>query len=141
MNMNEETHVALSVGLAHMGMNTRDFPAPCQETKTMEKALSRAIRNLFHPTIKALLRAGASPDFSSDPNGVTLAHLAAQGGNMIALKALMFAGADLNRKDDFGNTPSDYALSEGHQHLATWLTKQAERNDAKTASDLQAQVI
>jgi ankyrin repeat protein len=72
--------------------------------------------------VATLLRLGADPDrrgtFGGPRHGagVTALHLAAQGGNLGVLEALLDAGADPTITDDlYGSTPAGWAEQDGQQ--------------------------
>lgn len=63
-----------------------------------------------------------------DASSSTLLTLACQQGHTKAAKYLLRAGANLNANDDFGRTPIDAAVNEGHFDTADVLVKWAEKH-------------
>jgi len=47
--------------------------------------------------------------------------VAAQGGNEAVVRALMEAGADVNKATDYGSTPLFWAAQNGHEAVAQLL--------------------
>ena len=62
--------------------------------------------------LRHLLHAGVSV-YAQTCNGTTLLHLAAGGGHLIVVKALLAAGADREARDEENRTPVDYAKQNG----------------------------
>jgi ankyrin repeat protein len=58
-----------------------------------------------HAGFESLLRASAGLATARDVNGQTLLHSVAAGNDLRAARALLAAGADVNARDHFGETP------------------------------------
>ena len=61
-------------------------------------------------------------------------HVAAEEGNIEAVKQHLAAVTDVNAKEEDGETPLDCAIEEGHTETANLLRK----HGAKTAEELKA---
>jgi len=72
------------------------------------------------PQTTWMLAHGASPDMP-DKDGWTAAHQAASRGNARLLKAVIDAGADLQRRDKSGSTPLDVACRAKREKLVAML--------------------
>ncbi|MGC2745487.1 MAG: ankyrin repeat domain-containing protein [Candidatus Angelobacter sp.] len=57
-------------------------------------------------------------------------HLAAEGGYEEVAELLLTHGAEVNAKDNEGDTPFSDAISFGHEHMAEWLTSARQRHVA-----------
>ena len=77
--------------------------------------------------IAAMLLVGCGP-------GVNI-HEAARTGNIEAVKQHIAAGADVNAKDDGGETPLDFAIRNEQTEIADLLRK----HGGKTAKELKAE--
>jgi len=88
-----------------------------------------------------LIQSGAEVN-SKDIRGFTAAHNAAQNGDLVVLKALAEAGADLDVKGgDYQTTPLALAALSGHLEVVKFLTTKgvdlgATDKDGKTALEL-----
>jgi ankyrin repeat protein len=73
------------------------------------------------PQSQWLLAHGASPDVP-DAEGWTAAHQAAARGNARLLRAVLDAGADVNRRDKSNRTPADIARLRKREKLVGMMT-------------------
>ncbi len=71
----------------------------------------------------ALLNVGADPRHQAFPNGLKLTplHLAAIGGDIVVVDALLAAGAQIDAQGVAGNTPAIWALGEGQIEMVVAL--------------------
>jgi ankyrin repeat protein len=84
---------------------------------------------------------GSSKKLHSQGN---VLHLACLEGNMAILDTLVHLGADINAKDDQGNTPLYYAAHYGHFEIVEYLVaKGADQTDLlyKAAQNGQLKII
>ena len=77
-----------------------------------------AVINRNNESVRALINAGADPNAriltgKFDDDNSTALHMAARFDNLEAMGSLITAGADLNLKDNLGNTPLHRAVSYG----------------------------
>lgn len=72
--------------------------------------------------LQVLLHAGISPNIAS-PSGVTPLMLAAREGQLEAVQLLLKRGAEVNRRDEEGNTAFDLAKAGQHQKVVAALVK------------------
>ncbi len=83
------------------------------------------MKNILITTIAAVLLVGCVTIQSIEPTTVKVPDIsiwqAAQTGNTEALKQHLFAGADVNAKDDLSSTPLLYAVGRGHMELVELL--------------------
>lgn len=68
-----------------------------------------------------LLRAGAKPNVTDQKDGTTALHVAADGGNIDAVKLLLEKGADRSMKDNSGKTALDLARAKNFAPIVTLL--------------------
>ena len=72
--------------------------------------------------IRLLLQYGAEPDFGNPVDKKqTALMVAAAAGNLPAVVQLVVGGADLDRADEMGQMPLNYAFSHGQQHVVEWM--------------------
>ena len=83
------------------------------------------MKNILITTIAAVLLVGCVTIQSIEPTTVKVPDIsiwqAAQTGNTEALKQHLFAGADVNAKDDLSTTPLLYAAGRGRKEIAKLL--------------------
>ena len=83
--------------------------------------LGRAVLDKNHAMMKLLLTAGANKDMTSPWTGRTLLSIAAEKGDIEAVKLLLIAGARVNVPDNKGLTPLYYALCKDYNEIAHLL--------------------
>jgi len=71
--------------------------------------------------IRELLKSGAKVDLTSPTTGSTALHTACAGGHADAVRALLAAGAKVNRRGAKGRTALIFACSNGHIEVARLL--------------------
>lgn len=71
--------------------------------------------------MRALLKAGASPNVKESVHGGTPLHVAAFNGHLAVVKVLVSAGANVNSRDHEGWTPLSQARDQGFPAVVDWL--------------------
>jgi len=101
--------------------------------KTGASALYRAAANGHSLVVKDLLSAGASPDAANRAlDGMTPLSVAAEGGYLVAVKALLKAKGNVNTvAGEYANTPLQIAAKNGHTLVVKALLKKGARKDYK----------
>lgn len=86
-----------------------------------QKALMEAVLDDNQRKVSSLLKKGVNPDFEDDDK--TPLNEAISNGNLAMVKALVAAGADINRADSsyFKDTPLDVADRQSNQKIAEFL--------------------
>ena len=80
-----------------------------------------AIQNGNADQVKSLLEAQPEVVNTTETNGYTALHLAAQQGNGEIIKLLLEHGADINAIAADGQTPMEVAIKHGHD-AAMWFS-------------------
>lgn len=70
--------------------------------------------------VQVLLNGGARPNGLTH-EGLSPLYVAAQQGNSKCVRALIRAGADVNRRNKLGTTALGSAIKSGHLHVANYL--------------------
>ena len=88
----------------------------------------QAIKNSKPAEVIALLKRGMDPN-SVDPTGLPVLHLAAREGNLEVVQALVQAGADIDKRNAFKETPIMLACITGSTRIVEYLiSKEAQIN-------------
>ena len=87
--------------------------------------------------IAELVAKGAAPDGHARARDAPL-HLAASGGHVGAVRALLRGGADARRRDARNRTPRDRAADRGHARVAALLADAEDRGVAEDARMVDA---
>lgn len=82
--------------------------------------------------VKKALHLGANPDGDENPDKPLLA--AARNGHTQIVRLLAQEGANLNARDQFGNSPLHIACWKGHLHLAQFLVEDGLNPNSKNSS-------
>src|SRR5579862_7764344 len=93
-----------------------DFTDVCGRT-----ALMFAVAASQLDATKALLDAKANPNLHEKGFGSTAAHFAASIGSVPIMAALISAGADVNARDNYGDTPLMHAAAHGRDDVVRLL--------------------
>ncbi|CAH0044811.1 unnamed protein product [Clonostachys solani] len=99
-----------------------------------ETPLTFASRLASPDMVKILLKAGADPD--SDPSFPLNAAL--ENGRLVSAKALLKAGANINRVDPSTGTPLMYAVLQNHMHIVMFLLRNGADINATNADGRSA---
>ncbi|GLD96402.1 hypothetical protein PINS_up005085 [Pythium insidiosum] len=107
-------------------------------TAVSASALFDAVRKANHDRLQALLLSGASPNVRDVGERGTSLHLACELGDVDAVLLLCEFGADLETRDETGNTPLLVASAQGHDACVRFLLQSAAnmavRNDAQDSA-------
>lgn len=88
----------------------------------------QAIKNSKPAEVVALLRRGMDPN-SVDPTGQPVLHMAAREGNLEVVQALVQAGANIDKRNAFKETPIMLACITGSAKIVEYLlSKEAQIN-------------
>lgn len=88
----------------------------------------QAVQNSRPKEVANLLKRGMDPN-AVDPKGQPVLHIAAREGNLDVVKALVEAGADVDRRNAFKETPIMLASLAGSANIVEYLlSKDAEVN-------------
>jgi len=88
----------------------------------------QAVKNSKTAEVVSLLRRGIDPN-SVDPTGQPVLHVAAREGNVEVVQALVAAGADIDKRNAFQETPIMLASLAGHTKIVDFLvSKEAQIN-------------
>ncbi len=88
--------------------------------------LHEAVRDNNLPEVKRLLEKGV--DVRKNFNGNTPVHLSAMNGHEEITQLLLDYGIDYDTKNQFGETPLDYAKALGNTEIVTLLEKHGGEN-------------
>lgn len=86
-----------------------DFTKVNQPDENGQRPLQWAVKHGNMQFLKAVLDAGADPNYANDQDGITPLHRAIEFGFSNVVKELLKAGAAANRADAYGNTPLHWA--------------------------------
>ena len=87
------------------------------------KELEKAIKERKTQKVLLLLNTGTNPNARDPHDGSSALHLAVSNGNLKISSLLFFKGANVNAKDNAGETPLHIASYTGKQKIVSYLMK------------------
>lgn len=94
-----------------------------QEDRRDESLLIRAVRNVRTEVAQMLLRDGNVDVNSRDAEGAAALHYAARNSSLPLVEALLSAGADVEAKDNQGETPLDLSIQSRSEKCTALLLR------------------
>lgn len=105
------------------------------------QALLAAVRQNQYHAAKALLEAGADPNFQVEGDKKTALHWAAVNNNPELVALLIRYHAELDMKDSDNHTATHIAILEENSRLLSWLLYFDEEKDLESSSSKQAGLL